>query len=517
MTCRTRLSVIASLCLVALAVAIPVLAASSATRPSPAQGHAEVIAQGAVKLPKEQAAWRVETYPAFLPGAAPMLKRPLSFLLADKDPILVTDGKSGDMTRLAGGEGLLVRSGVEQMRQSLREVETSYYALELVPPDQLDDIGAGTLVLASDAFDAPAGYLDLDLVRDVVAKGETSKIADQETPVLVLVTDGEVEAKTGNSAPIEIMSGEAQLLTGDIAISGKGDGKATFVAAIIGPKIPNAAVKPTTPTPLPTATNAAPVAPTAGEGSVSFLVYNCPPGMTAKTLLPDMCEPAVTTGFEAELSIGLDKWTVSDATVDPSTSALTWSGLQLLSGDGIYIFKETGLLDGFSSSMVQAGGPVSGPIEDGSYDIALNATWPDVLLSVYNFAEGPTGSITIAVKDCPFGMTPATLDPSQCTPPIDSFQLALFHKYVGAMGGVTWGTDRAVEVDTGVFTWIALPYSGDHTVYQIVEATLPPGYTSAVVEGLIGDAASGDPFGWPGVEISATNPDATVTLYNFQP
>jgi hypothetical protein len=419
-------------------VAIPVIAASSATSPSPAQGHAEVIAQGAVKLPKGQAAWRVEAYPAFLPGAAPMLKRPLSFLVADKDPILVTEGKSGDMTRLAGGEGLLVRGGVEQMRQSLREVETPYYALELVPPDQLDDIGAGTLVLASDAFDAPTGYLDLDLVRDFVTKGETSKIADQGRPVLVLVTDGEVEAKTGNSAPIDIKSGEAHLLTGDIAITGKGDGKATFVAAIIGPKIPNAAVKPTPPAPLPTATNAATVAPAGGDGSVSFLVYNCPPGTTAETLLPDMREPAVTTGFEATLcDPASTPIPSSEATVDPSTGIFTWSNLTLLTGDGIYFFKVTTLPDGYSNSFVQPADGISGPNDDGSYGIALNAKFPNPQFSVYNFAEGPTSSIMVAVKNCPAGMTVATLDPTQCAATDSGFDVAIFHKYAGAMGGVT--------------------------------------------------------------------------------
>jgi hypothetical protein len=58
---------------------------------------------------------------------------------------------------------------------------------------------------------------------------------------------------------------------------------------------------------------------------------------------------------------------------------------------------------------------------------------------------------------------------------------------------------------------------GDSTIYYINETTMPEGYTSAIVDGLAGDAASGDPFGWPGVEINVTNPDASVTLYKLEP
>src|SRR5262245_52094537 len=56
--------------------------------PSPAQGHAEVIAHGVSQMPAQQIAWRVVIDSAENLDTAEPLSRPLGFALADQDAIV---------------------------------------------------------------------------------------------------------------------------------------------------------------------------------------------------------------------------------------------------------------------------------------------------------------------------------------------------------------------------------------------------------------------------------------------
>src|SRR3954447_808887 len=77
---------------------------TSVTGPSPAQGHAQVIADGVAGMPADQIAWRVVVDNAEKLDTAQPLSRPLGFALADQDAIVINDITLGTQNRLAPGE-----------------------------------------------------------------------------------------------------------------------------------------------------------------------------------------------------------------------------------------------------------------------------------------------------------------------------------------------------------------------------------------------------------------------------
>jgi hypothetical protein len=261
--------------LLALVVAIPfgvlgVVAAPGPDAPSPAQGHAEVIAHGVVPLPSPQGAWRIESVSVPLPDKAQAATWPLGFALASKNAILLVDQATGDKTRLAAGEASLVRDQTSQTRSSLGTSAATYFALALQSASSSQPIASGSkLVFESDAFAVPQGDHDLDLVRDVLSKNTTGHIADQGAPVLVLATAGSLDVKSSaNTTTHTLKSGEAQLLSGSLTITPAGSAGATYVAAVIGPEVKT----PTTPTPTATPLP---------NGTAQATVMVCPAGYDA--------------------------------------------------------------------------------------------------------------------------------------------------------------------------------------------------------------------------------------------
>jgi hypothetical protein len=275
--------------LLALAVALPfgvlaTLAATGPNGPSPAQGHAEVIAQGVAPLPQSRASWRIESVSAPLPDKAQSQTWPLGFVLADDGAILVTDRATGDETRLADGEASFVRDPTEQTRASLGTAAATYFDLALLPAGSEQPIASGIkLVFQSDPFTAPTGNRDLDLVRDVLAPNETGKLAEQGSPTLLLVTAGSLDVKTpAEATPVALKTGEARLFTGSLTLSPRGNAHATYVAAVVGPEVKTSAT-----------TTATPAAPT---GTALAAVMACPAGYDASgkssdTLASDCSQP----------------------------------------------------------------------------------------------------------------------------------------------------------------------------------------------------------------------------------
>jgi hypothetical protein len=242
-----------------------------------------VIAQGVVPLPQPQASWRIESISAPLPDKSKSQTWPLGFVLADNGAILVTDQATGNETRLASGEASLVRDQTNQTRSSLGTSAATYFELGLLPAGHEKSIASGSkLVFQSKAFTAPKGNRDLDLVRDVLAPKETGKIADQGSPVLLLVTAGTLDVKTASGAtPVALKIGEAQLFTGNLTLSPSGTAHATYVAAVIGPEVKTSAA---------TATSTAPT------GTALATVMACPEGYDATgkspaTLASDCAQP----------------------------------------------------------------------------------------------------------------------------------------------------------------------------------------------------------------------------------
>jgi hypothetical protein len=266
--------------LLALVVALSLgvlgtFAATGPDGPSPAQGHAEVIAQGVVPLPSPRASWRIESVSAPLPDQAASQSWPLGFVLADNGAILVSDHATGHLSRLADGEASFVRNQTTQTRTSLGSTAATYDELALLPAGTEKAVTDGSkLVFQSDAFSVPQGDHDLDLVRDVLAPGESGKLADQGTPVLVLATNGSLTVKTSADAVARTLAaGKAGLFTGSLTISASGNAHATYIAAVIGPEVK----LPVT----PTATAAPPT------GTTEATVLACPEGYDASGQSPD--------------------------------------------------------------------------------------------------------------------------------------------------------------------------------------------------------------------------------------
>jgi hypothetical protein len=115
------------------------------------------------------------------------------------------------------------------------------------------DVGDG-----ADAFDPGDGLRDLDLVRDVLASGESVMIRS-DISALILVTAGVATAADGS----EIPAGATRVIVGETTLTNAGDAPAVVLAAILGPLIDDSATSTTSaqgdeePTPT-TATTAAP-------------------------------------------------------------------------------------------------------------------------------------------------------------------------------------------------------------------------------------------------------------------
>jgi hypothetical protein len=185
----------------------------AAGQPRRSGGHAQVIAQGVHPLPRSEVGWRVLTAVARPEDEAPLSERSLGFVLADDGQILITEPSSGDRSLLDPGEAVLTGQGEEQIRASTDDEDARYYALELVVAEDLEEpatIGpAADLFFAGDAFAAPSGDRDMNLIRDVLDEGETARIEGTRAPALVLVTEGGVAVQP-EDGPDETLLPEKQ-------------------------------------------------------------------------------------------------------------------------------------------------------------------------------------------------------------------------------------------------------------------------------------------------------------------
>lgn len=241
---------------------------------SPAQGAAQVVAQGLSELPEGDLVWRIVERQALPRGEAQPGERVTSYVIARDETILLTnviDGKLIDVAYLAPGEAFLVPEGTSQIRSSLTDQPATYISFELVPAASADQTGSGTLLFTTSTFQAPAGLRDVDLVANVLRQGDESVIPYTGGPVAVFATDGVIDIisnDTGETATLQ--PGEMAVFNGDVTIRGagaasvpgvralapllQGEGdSAVYFASVIGQEvIPSAEFIPETATPSPT-------------------------------------------------------------------------------------------------------------------------------------------------------------------------------------------------------------------------------------------------------------------------
>jgi hypothetical protein len=321
---------------------------------------------------------------------APFEERPLGFVFAASGPLLLVDSATGEQVRLGIGEAALVAAGTAQQRSSLAEQPVSYLTIELVPADAAPPPAGATVLQPGQPFPVPAGWHDLDLLRDTLAAGETYALPDSGAKNVILITDGAANVARPGGSPVVLIAGEAASFSGalDVAVApadSGGEERVSFLIAVIGPELPPPAVAAETPAPEPTApAPTAPAPPAAspaasGTGSIALQVFACPPGMTAATLAAAACAPA---GSDFEVSLSSEgraaPLTLADAT--SAGDSFTWSGLPY----GDYLLAQTVLPAGATSYVVAARG-ASGNSETG-YRLTLDPAQPDVSVRIYNLA-----------------------------------------------------------------------------------------------------------------------------------
>src|SRR5215212_8825387 len=114
--------------------------------PSPASGHAAVIAQGVSEMPADPIAWRIVRDTAEPLDVALPLERALGFVAADPDGVHVVDDSAGTQARLAAGEASFVPESAVQRRASLTDSNASYLRIALVAEGDANDGGDDELI-----------------------------------------------------------------------------------------------------------------------------------------------------------------------------------------------------------------------------------------------------------------------------------------------------------------------------------------------------------------------------------
>ncbi len=198
----------------------------------PASGHAQVIAQGVVSFTAGAHHWRfvttdVGTAPATIDISSP------TFLVAagtalDTGPVRITE---------PDGLGWLLADGEATFRPAGAAV-----AIDLTPGALVHEIAIdeGT---GGDAFDPGNGLRDVDLVRDVLATGESITV-QSEVSALIVVTTGTATAADGS----EIPAGATRAIVGETTLTNEAGAPAVVLAVIIGTPID--AATDTTPHPV---------------------------------------------------------------------------------------------------------------------------------------------------------------------------------------------------------------------------------------------------------------------------
>jgi hypothetical protein len=457
---------------------------TAATNPSPAQGHAEVIAQGDAAMPANSVAWRVVQDTAEPNDTAQPETRALGFALADADAIVVNNLTLGTQTRLAPGEASFVGDGQVEHRASLTDGNVSYYRIALVSADDANDAGGDQLIFAGDGFSAPDGVRDIDLVRDVLASDEQTQISGSGSPILVFATDGTIDVATGGQTTT-LNAGDAGQFSGSLTISASG-GTVNFVAGVIGPAVPP---------------------PPRFSGTITLGVFACPADVSAEDLTGakdsspfESCDP-VTKSFSVSLQTpDGDKLSLSDAVKGDKDDAglYTWQGLAF--GD-YTLGNPSRMPEGYTDALLFDAD--LNAMDNG--DITISRDNPDVRVNYY-LITAPTASITIRVFTCPQDMTPDTFAADSCTPAEGDFAVN-----VTGAGDLNLTLDDATKKNDA-YIWSGLSLGKDQkATFKVAETTLPDGYSSYVIVG----SQTGKPNTAYETILSAGQPDAVLGIYNF--
>ncbi len=228
---RVRVGVIAFIALV-LALA-PSLRGAFAQVIDPNQ-HAEVVAQGVGTMPTGQVVWRVTQGVAPQASASQQSTYPLGFVYVATGTMQIGNSGTGNRVLLQDGEASFQADGAQQRRKSATTAAVPYLGIELATAAQANTASPNnTLLTTSDAFAAPSGDRDVNLVRDVLADNESGGLPGSDNPTYVYVTIGAITVTPAGGSATTLNAGQGQLFTGALQIQA-GQNGGTYLAAGIG-------------------------------------------------------------------------------------------------------------------------------------------------------------------------------------------------------------------------------------------------------------------------------------------
>lgn len=261
--------------------------------PSPAQGHAAVIASGIASIPEGARRWRVLTQEASEEAVYQVVPS-TGFVYSTGTPLILIDVASARRQRLASGEAAFVDTD-QQIGVSSLGARQPYMVIELGASGTQPSSPAQ---FVSGPFDATPGDYDVALVRDVLNQDEDGTIPAGSLPTLVYAVTGTI-AVEDSEGTTTLDAGQADTFTGDLTITGK-TGGATYIAAHVGAKLASAA------TPAPSPTVAA--TPTATPSPTTE-----PPAPTSTPEPTATATPAATPTTDPASAVDTDEDGLSDA------------------------------------------------------------------------------------------------------------------------------------------------------------------------------------------------------------
>lgn len=227
--------------------------------PSPATGHASVVATGSVNVNETSARWHITRHTAEV-GAEPFTSTSQGFVIAENTPLLVVVNDSV-VTRLAAGEAMSIPANASFIVETFGAPDTFIY-MQMLPESGQQLSGATDRILTSASFSTETGDYDADLVRDVLSEGEDGALPEGSTPTAIYVMVGEVEVSNSRGTT-NLLQGDSAIFSGDVTITAIADGS-TYYAGFVGAVLPEMATpEPATPEPAtPEPTVEPTVAPT---------------------------------------------------------------------------------------------------------------------------------------------------------------------------------------------------------------------------------------------------------------
>jgi hypothetical protein len=168
--------------------------------------------------------------------------------VATEDAILVSNQSTGQQVLLAPGEASFVPSESAERRESMGQTATHLLRIALVPAEEAGEDGGDEMVLAGAPFAAPDGKRDVSLVaeqglctlRDSGRSITRTAGGSNGLPILVVVTEGEVQVMPPQGEPVRVAAGQALEVAPPVTLKSlrNTDRCSSYVVAVIGPRVP---------------------------------------------------------------------------------------------------------------------------------------------------------------------------------------------------------------------------------------------------------------------------------------